>query len=125
MIRTVQVLFLVASILSRAGQNPQFFNISSGLYQICGAFANTLITATLCVSLRRKMNSFSKQTDSILSALIRVSVESAAPSAVVAVAGAVLGFVYDDESLFANVSWAFFQTLTGLVSPLVYMFCHW
>ena len=115
----LQVLYLVASELSRSGHDPQFFNVASGLYQLSGAFVNTLITITLCLSLRRNITSFNKQTDSILAAIIKVSFASAAPSALVAVTGAVLGFVYDDQSLYANVTWAFFQTLTGLVSSHV------
>ena len=107
---------MVASELSRSGHDPQFFNVASGLYQISGAFVNALITVTLVITLRHNMTNFNEQTDSILAALIKVSVESAAPSAFVAVTGAVLGFVFDDQSLYANVTWAFFQTLTGLVS---------
>lgn len=114
----VQVLYLTASVLLRDGRDPQFFNVASGLYQICGAFVNTLITVTLCTSLWHNMTSFNKKTDSILAAIMRVSVQSAAPTAFVAVIGATLGFVFDDQSLFANVTWAFFQTLTGLVSTL-------
>ena len=97
-------------------------SLGAGLYQLSGAFVNSLITVTLCLSLRRNMTNFNKQTDSILAAIIKVTIQSAAPSALIAVIGATMGFVFSDDAWFTNITWAFFQTLTGLVSFLSLLF---
>jgi len=90
----------------------------AGLYQVSSAFVDTLISVTLCLTLHRNIKNFNRETDSILRALIRLSVQSALPTALMAITGAALTFVFDFgavNALYYNVPWAFFQLMTGLV----------
>ena len=60
------------------------------------------------------MCQFSSQTDSILAQLIKLAVQSALPTALLSLIGAVLAYAFSVNSLYANVTGATWSPLTGL-----------
>lgn len=107
-------LYLVASFLSRAGNTLPLFTYATGCWLWGCTLTDLLITATLVVSLRRNITGFSQQTDGVLSMLIRLAIQSAAPTALMSLIGAVLAFSFDDDSIWANTTGAFWQPLAAL-----------
>ncbi|GAA5881844.1 hypothetical protein JCM16303_006478 [Sporobolomyces ruberrimus] len=88
------------------------FNQSVAIWLWTGAFVDLAISLCLFITLKQRIGGFNRQTDSLLRKLIVVSLQTAAYTSVLAVAGAVVSLVFKDSNpAFALLHFAFWTPL--------------
>ena len=85
----------------------KYASIALSTATFSAAAADVAITATLVITLRKRVMDFNAATDSMVRALIRLAFVSASYTAVFAFAGAVLKRAWSYKTFNANSSWAF------------------
>lgn len=84
------------------------------MWLIGGALADIQISAALVSQLVKRIRGFSTNTDSTLRKLITISLSSASLTAVTALIAAVLNFAIPGDSIYVNITIAFFTPLPSL-----------
>ncbi|KAM0792163.1 hypothetical protein ACM66B_004860 [Microbotryomycetes sp. NB124-2] len=121
------MMYIAVSFMYRAGKPfPPGLNFGTavGTWLWASAFVDVMITASLAFVLRSRIMNFNASTDSLLRRLIRLAVQTACYTAVLAVCGAALAFSFSadsDQSIYTNAAGSFYQPLSScyLISLIV------
>ncbi|GAA5823319.1 hypothetical protein JCM5353_008230 [Sporobolomyces roseus] len=88
------------------------FNQSVGIWLWCAAFVDITISVSLFITLKQRIGGFNEGTDSLLRKLIVISLQTAAYTSILAVAGAIVSLVFKDSNpAFALLHFAFWTPL--------------
>ncbi|KAK4053680.1 hypothetical protein OIV83_001336 [Microbotryomycetes sp. JL201] len=121
------MMYVAVSFIFRAGKPfpPGLsFGVAVGTWLWASAFVDLMITISLAVVLRSRIMHFNASTDSLLRRLIRLAVQTASYTAVLAICGAALAFSFSSgspDSLYTNAAGSFYQPLSScyLISLIV------
>ncbi|KAK4048720.1 hypothetical protein OIO90_005713 [Microbotryomycetes sp. JL221] len=121
------IMYIACSFLYRA--NKPFppgldYSMAIGTWLWASAFVDLMITVSLAVVLRSRIMHFNASTDTLLRRLIKLAVQTASYTAILATCGAALAFSFSSDSensIYTNAAGSFYQPLSScyLISLLV------
>ncbi|KAK4052232.1 hypothetical protein OIO90_004454 [Microbotryomycetes sp. JL221] len=127
---TIQFFFILVALLASVsvtaigflylyGQEdkalPITFNMSVSVWLFCSMFVDVAVSLALLYNLRSRIAGFNPATDSLLRALVQTAIRTAAYTAVVSIAGAVVSVSFHEDNLYTtDIQYALWYPLSAL-----------
>ncbi|KAK4050380.1 hypothetical protein OIV83_003449 [Microbotryomycetes sp. JL201] len=94
---------------------PITFNMSVSIWLFCSMFVDVAVSLALLYNLRSRIAGFNPATDSLLRALVQTALRTAAYTALVSIAGAVVSVSFHEDDLYTtDVQYALWYPLSSL-----------
>ncbi|GAA6033897.1 hypothetical protein JCM8097_000392 [Rhodosporidiobolus ruineniae] len=112
---------LVVFYANRPGIGPWSFNNSLAAYLWTSAGIDLIISTALALTLRRRVAGFNEKTDSLLNKLVKVSLQTAAYTTILAIIGATTASIYGTlDPTKAFIDYAFWPPLPACYGISLY-----
>ncbi|GAA6004143.1 hypothetical protein JCM10207_002450 [Rhodosporidiobolus poonsookiae] len=118
---TASILVCATNIMSFHGEYLMSFNNALAMKLWASAGTDVTISVALALTLKQRVAGFSEKTDSLLHKLIQSALQTAAYTAIIAIAGATVSVAYKDSNTrYAYINYAFWAPLPACYGISLY-----